>query len=234
MQNLNAEELQAFNKKLRLALFIQLLVAATVTVVSLIAVKRVAPLVEEQRVLTRRVEEQRQALATANAQVTAAQRHTAAARLVVQAANSGNNAYTRHDIRAAIKYYDMGLQADPDNGFLWNLKGGSYFEEGDYPNAVESFRKATEVDPTYAYGFFDLARGYCALNEFDLADQSFGHALQLWSDLRMTAASDGQFRRICRPLVIKYDLPRVPPKDQPKWLDANKNRFQDPQPLPPQ
>jgi hypothetical protein len=65
------------------------------------------------------------------------------------------------------------------------------------------------VNPSYAWGYFDLARFQCAARQFDEANESIQKALSTaekegeqgrgWMTKLME--SDGEFQRLCRPVL---------------------------------
>ena len=64
-----------------------------------------------------------------------------------------NNEYDK-----AYNFIDNALSADPNNGTLHDIKGFTVELKVGVDAALPFYRKATEVDPTYANGFFDVGR----------------------------------------------------------------------------
>jgi tetratricopeptide (TPR) repeat protein len=58
----------------------------------------------------------------------------------------------------AYNFIDNALSADPNNGTLHDIKGFTVELKDGVDAALPFYRKATEVDPTYANGFFDVGR----------------------------------------------------------------------------
>lgn len=58
----------------------------------------------------------------------------------------------------ANNFIDNALKADPKNGTLHDIKGFTVELQNDVDAALPYYRKATEVDPTYANAFFDVGR----------------------------------------------------------------------------
>lgn len=59
----------------------------------------------------------------------------------------------------ANNFIDNALKADPMNGTLHDIKGFTVeLQDKDVDAALPYYRKATEVDPTYANAFFDVGR----------------------------------------------------------------------------
>lgn len=62
----------------------------------------------------------------------------------------------------ANNFIDNALKADPMNGTLHDIKGFTVeLQNKDVDAALPYYRKATEVDPTYANAFFDVGRCLC-------------------------------------------------------------------------
>lgn len=55
-----------------------------------------------------------------------------------------NRAYTR-----TIELCDIGLNKTPDVVYFWFMRGYAYREQRLYPQAIESFEKAAQIDPYY-------------------------------------------------------------------------------------
>ena len=65
-----------------------------------------------------------------------------------------NNEYDK-----AISFIDNALAGDPMNGVLYDIKGfTTELKNDDVDAALPFYRKAAEVDPTYANAFFDVGR----------------------------------------------------------------------------
>ena len=59
----------------------------------------------------------------------------------------------------ANNFIDNAIKADPMNGTLHDIKGFTVeLQQNDVEAALPFYRHATEVDPTYANGFFDVGR----------------------------------------------------------------------------
>ncbi len=59
----------------------------------------------------------------------------------------------------AFNFINNALKGDPNNATLYDIKGfTTEIKENDVDAALPFYRKATEVDPTYANGYFDVGR----------------------------------------------------------------------------
>ncbi len=110
-------------------------------------------------------------------------------------------AFHRRDYETALALYDQVLLRNPENAYVLNLKAYSLFKTERIPDAIKVQKESTRVDPAYAWGFFDLARFQCAARDFGAARQSMQRALELRSDLRAIMEGDGEFRRLCAPIL---------------------------------
>jgi cytochrome c-type biogenesis protein CcmH/NrfG len=126
-------------------------------------------------------------------------------REAVQYVTQGINLYHSGNYRAAVKAYDAALQLDPKNPYILDLKGYSLFKQKDFTNAISALQSSVTLQPDYAWGYFDLARVYCAEKQFDLASQSIKSAVQIRPELKDYMAKDGEFLRLCAPLRKTFD-----------------------------
>ena len=65
----------------------------------------------------------------------------------------------KSEYEKANNFIDNALKSDPMNGILHDIKGfTTELMKNDVDAALPFYRKATEVDPTYANAFFDVGR----------------------------------------------------------------------------
>jgi tetratricopeptide (TPR) repeat protein len=110
-------------------------------------------------------------------------------------------AFHQRDYGTAVALYDQALRADPNNAYLLNLKAYSLFKLKRLRGAIDVQKESIRVDPGYAWGYFDLARFQCAAGEFDGARKSIEMALEKRPGLRSTMERDGEFQRLCAPVL---------------------------------
>ena len=110
-------------------------------------------------------------------------------------------AFHQRDYGTAVALYEQALRADPDNAYLLNLKAYSLFKLRRGRDAIEVQRESIRIDPDYAWGYFDLARFQCAVGEFDAARKAIEIALEKHPELRSTMEKDGEFQRLCTPVL---------------------------------
>jgi len=110
-------------------------------------------------------------------------------------------AFHQRDYGTAVALYDQALRADPNNAYLLNLKAYSLFKLKRLSEALDVQRESIRIDPGYAWGFFDLARFQCATGDFGAARTSIKRALEQRPALRSTMERDGEFQRLCAPVL---------------------------------
>jgi len=72
--------------------------------------------------------------------------------------NAGISAYSNANYTKAIEYYNNAIKIDPNSGVAYNNIGNVYFRGLSKPNiALTYYEKATQVEPTYNYGWLNLA-----------------------------------------------------------------------------
>jgi len=72
--------------------------------------------------------------------------------------NAGMSAYTNNDYTKAIDYYNNAIKINPKDGIVYNNIGNVYFRGLKNPkDALPFYEKATQVDPSYNFGWFNLA-----------------------------------------------------------------------------
>ncbi|MDR3542902.1 MAG: tetratricopeptide repeat protein [Desulfosporosinus sp.] len=72
--------------------------------------------------------------------------------------NAGISSYSNANYTKAIEYYNNVIKIDPNNGVAFNNLGNVYFRGLSKPNiALTYYEKATQVEPSYNYGWLNLA-----------------------------------------------------------------------------
>jgi tetratricopeptide (TPR) repeat protein len=128
-------------------------------------------------------------------------RQLANSRAAVSYVTQGINLFHQRRYVGAVSQYDRALQLDPENPYVHNLKGYALFKARRLSESVEALRKAVKIDGQYAWGYFDLARAYCAAAEFENAKQAAQKAIELRPELEQIMKADGEFMRLCRKIV---------------------------------
>lgn len=139
-------------------------------------------------------------VATVRKELDTTRAQLAASREAVALVTRGINRYHQGNYRGAIEAYDQALLLDAKNPYIVNLKGYSEFKANRLEDSVASLERAVSIDPTYAWGYFDLARVLCADKRFSEAKKAANRAIELRPELAAVMASDGEFTKLCRPI----------------------------------
>jgi tetratricopeptide (TPR) repeat protein len=115
-------------------------------------------------------------------------------------------AFHNRNYSTALDYYDQALKADPKNAYLLNLKAYTLFKLKKNTEAIEVQRQSVNVDPNYAWGYFDLARFQCSQDQFEEARSSITKALELRPDLKKKMEDDGEFKRLCKRILKDFNI----------------------------
>lgn len=114
----------------------------------------------------------------------------------------GINAFHRKQYGQAIMHYDEALRLNPGDAYIYNLKSYSQFKAGDLAGASATMSNSLEVDPTYDWGYFDLARYQCASGAAIAAVETLraavakrGRPVKRLAPTFLT--TDEEFRRLC-------------------------------------
>jgi predicted TPR repeat methyltransferase len=86
------------------------------------------------------------------------------------------------------------------------LKSYSQFKGGDLEGAARTLTRGLELDPTYDWGYFDLARYQCAAGSPEAALATVKRALNsrgepIRARIRFFSSNDGEFRRLCASIL---------------------------------
>lgn len=151
----------------------------------------------EVQALTEQVASSTRALDSVRAQLTIARASLAAARAAINAFHSGR-------LEDAVSLYDEALAADPDNAYLQNLRAYALFKLKRIDAAIDGQKRSLAADPSYAWGYFDMARFLCAATppRLDAAREEARKAIGLRPDMEAIMRSDGEFQTAC-----KHQLP---------------------------
>lgn len=80
---------------------------------------------------------------------------------------------------AAVKAYDRGLGAEPDNVELLNAKGFALFQQGKSKEAVASLEKALQIDPGHWKAHNNMALASIDMGELELAEAHYRESLAI-------------------------------------------------------
>lgn len=86
------------------------------------------------------------------------------------------------------KMVDESLAKNPNNKFAWFIRGNNANDEKKYDEAIGHFKKVTEIDQEFVYGWYNLALSYgnkaddINLNKADKNGRLFGDDLKACSE----------------------------------------------------
>lgn len=179
---------------LRKLVWLQIVIALAAIGVAVVAGTQVKPLIEKRNSLALEV-------AKEQGQVKAYRDQVKNARVAVKYVTDGINLYHAGNYDGAIASYNEALRLDPENPYIYNLKGYSLFKAHRFDQASKTLKQSVELDENYAWGYFDLARSYCAEGKFDEAKQAAAKAIQVQPEIKHVMRKDGEFTHLCHPLV---------------------------------
>lgn len=155
----------------------------------------------QQKQASAALAETRFELDTTREQLTTARSSLAQAQCALRQSRLAIEAFHQQDYEVANHFYDEALRCDPKNAYLLNLKAYSLFRAGKAEGAIDTQEQSLKVDPKYAWGYFDLSRFFCAANAYDKAADARSSALKLRPDLADVMKQDGEFMRLCAPIL---------------------------------
>ncbi len=95
---------------------------------------------------------------------------------------AGMSAYSNNDYQMAINYYKEAIKINPNNGIAYNNIGNTYFRGlKDPKTALQFYTKATQVQPSYGYGWLNLALCQKALGDISGAKTTVAGGLNVLS-----------------------------------------------------
>ncbi|GMA65618.1 tetratricopeptide repeat protein (plasmid) [Alicyclobacillus fastidiosus] len=104
---------------------------------------------------------------------------------------AAQSCYMNAEYSEAIKYYEKAIAIDPQNGVPYNNIGNIYLRVKNQPKAaLPYYQKATQVQPTYSYGWLNLAIAQEKLGQKNIALQS------LLKGLSVTKNSDPVYKML--------------------------------------
>ena len=85
-------------------------------------------------------------------------------------------AFHARDYARAIVKYDEALDLNPGDAYIHNLKSYSQYRAGDPGGAIVTLTRGLQLDPSYDWGYFDLARYQCAAGSPEAALETISRA----------------------------------------------------------
>lgn len=90
----------------------------------------------------------------------------------------GEQLFSAGNYSGAINQYKKAIELNPDPRY-YNRLGIALRRDNRENEAVDAFRKAVELDPTYSVGYVGLGGAYVSLGRFDDAIEAYTTALEL-------------------------------------------------------
>ncbi len=96
----------------------------------------------------------------------------------------------------ANKLIEEAIQKNPNNKFAFYMRGSAKNESKDFDGAIADYKKVTEIDPSFIYGWYNLALCYgnkadhIQSTKGDRSGRLFGQDLQDCNDAFMGAISN--------------------------------------------
>jgi tetratricopeptide (TPR) repeat protein len=110
-----------------------------------------------------------------NKAVSLADKSSNGERLLILATEAGAN----NNLVKQKEYLDQLIAAYPDDERAHFNLGGYYFGQQDYAKAIEHYKKATELAPTYSTAFNILGYAYRQNNDYPNAEKTFQKYIEL-------------------------------------------------------
>lgn len=154
-----------------------------------------------------------------NEQLVQAQKENQTLRAAVPSANQikqaqsylkqGRDLFRKQQYAAAVAQYKQALELQPDDPYAWGLQGYALLRAGQVAESIDANKKAIQLDPEDPYGYLNLAKSYCTAKQYTEAQQVLITALpqDIASDVKNFIAIDGEFRRLCKPILANVDRP---------------------------
>lgn len=214
--------IRTFVRNAWMLLAFQLIAAAAALAVTGWATLKVRPLLVERERLETSIAESKTLLEGLNAREARArieiadlEKQTVLLRAELKGARDATkvltdaiNAFHRKQYAAAVDKYDEALRLNPGDPYIFNLKSYSQFKAGDTNGAIETMLQSLKMDPSYEWGYFDLARYQCAAGLPQAALGTITKAVEIRGKSIQQAAAfflekDGEFRRLCAPVIAE-------------------------------
>ncbi len=110
-----------------------------------------------------------------NKAVALAEKASNGERLLILAAQAGTN----NDALQQQEYFEQLVTAYPEDERANFAMAGWYFAQQDLPKAIERYRKATEINPTFSTAYNLMGYAYRQMGQFADAEKSFQRYIEL-------------------------------------------------------
>lgn len=182
-------------------LLLQVAIAIVALIVVVLVALEIKPLIEKKSQLEKEIGLLQSSSNVLHTQISEIRQNLSASREAVYHVSTGINFYHTGNYTSAISSYDQALALDSLNAYILNLKGYSLFKAKQLAQAERALRRSVEVSPSFAWGYFDLARVLCAEGKFADASSATKTALSLRPDLAETMRGDKEFSKLCQAIL---------------------------------
>ena len=112
-----------------------------------------------------------------------------------------DEAYQKDDYSTAIANYVDAIRLDPDDSWLYYMRGKANFGQEQYPDAIADYDEAIHLSPDFPEAYYSRGRANHSLERYDEAIADYDEAIQLVPDFLEAYYSRGRANH----LLEKYD-----------------------------
>ena len=127
-----------------------------------------------------------------------------------------DEAYQKDDYLTAIANYVDAIRLDPDDSWLYYMRGKANFGQQQYPDAIADYDEAIHLSPDFAEAYYWRGRAKQLLERYDDAIADYDDAIQLLPDF----AEAYYWRGRAKQLLERYD-DAIADYDEAIRLDPN-------------
>ena len=86
------------------------------------------------------------------------------------------------DEKTACEYLDYAIETVPSDAEAYNIYGNIYFNKQKYKTAKLYFQKSINFDKNFYKNYYDIAKAYIGMDDYENAKQSLNTCLELKPD----------------------------------------------------
>jgi tetratricopeptide (TPR) repeat protein len=109
---------------------------------------------------------------------------------------AGIELYQTGDYKGAVREYDKALALNPNDYYVYNIRGFSLLLDGEVSDAVLSLEKSVSLNPGYSWGYYNLALAYWAAGEKTKTKQAVEKAIECDPGMKHLIKKTAQFKKI--------------------------------------